>query len=199
MRVALAYRRDIEAADEAEVVCPQASAAAPDTTSREANRALPDQQHSLDALVEDVIGASKFLRRGYRWGLPWPSSRSATPESLGWPADALRLDPVDPANALTAVIAEARAVCDLGCCRLVLLDQIDLTSAGLYRGSKVRSPGTHNHARRQMPWRARYRETGTAGSASRLNQSAVEGAGTRCAPGKASAETQSSDRRSAIA
>lgn len=33
----------------------------------------------------------------------------------------------------------------------------------IYRGSKIPSPGTHSHAQRQRPWRARCRETGTTG------------------------------------
>jgi hypothetical protein len=42
--------------------------------------------------------------------------------------DALRLDPADPAAAIAAVIAEAKAQYELGPRRLALLDQIDPTS-----------------------------------------------------------------------
>ena len=91
----------------------------------EANRALPDEQWLLDALTRDAIGASKSLERGRRWEATAAVERMRLSlRDLRGRRDALRLDPADPAGALTAVLAEAQEDYDLGSLRLGLLDQV---------------------------------------------------------------------------
>ena len=96
----------------------------------EANRTRRDEQHLLDALVREAIGAAKSLTRGRRWeaGAAVERMRRSLVDLRGR-RDGLRLDPADPAAALAAVIAETRAGCDLGPVRSALLDQIDPAEA----------------------------------------------------------------------
>jgi len=92
----------------------------------EANRVRPDEQQLLDALARDAIGAGKSPSRGRRWEAAAAIERMRRSlTDLRGSRDALRLDPADPAGALTTVIAEARAAYDLGTRRLALLDLID--------------------------------------------------------------------------
>jgi predicted nucleotidyltransferase len=92
----------------------------------EANRARPDTQRLLDALVRDAIGASKSLARGRRWEAAAAIERMRRSLlDLRGRRDDLLLDPADPAAALTAVLAETQACYDLGPRRLALLEQID--------------------------------------------------------------------------
>jgi hypothetical protein len=91
-----------------------------------ANRVRPDEHMLLDALARDAIGASKSLRRGHRWEAAAAIERMRrSMTDLRGTRDDLRLDPADPASALTTVIAAARAAFDLGPRRLALLDLID--------------------------------------------------------------------------
>jgi hypothetical protein len=104
----------------------------------EANRVRSDEEHLLDALVRDAIGASKLLARGRPWDANAAIERMRRAlRDLRGRRDALRLDPADTAGALAAVIAEAQASFDLGTRRRALLDQID----GLTR-RRIRNPGT---------------------------------------------------------
>ncbi|HEY2640869.1 MAG TPA: nucleotidyltransferase domain-containing protein [Streptosporangiaceae bacterium] len=91
----------------------------------EANRARCDEEHFLDALVRDAIGASKLLARGRPWDASAAIERMRRAlRDLRGRRDALRLDPADTAGALAAAIAEAQASFDLGTRRRALLDQI---------------------------------------------------------------------------
>lgn len=88
-----------------------------------ASRAAPDEQRLLDAAVRDAIGARKELIRGRRWeaiAAVERVRRSLT--ALRGRRDGLLLDPVDPEQALTAVLAELQAGYDLGPARRALLD-----------------------------------------------------------------------------
>ena len=107
----------------------------------EANRTRPDEQQLLDALVRDAIGASKSLRRGRRWEATAAVERMRLSlRDLRGRRDALRLDPADPAGALTTVIAEAQEDYDLGPRRVALLDHIDPAPAGLARPQGGNAP-----------------------------------------------------------
>ena len=91
----------------------------------EANRAGPDEQRLLDALVRDAIGAVKYLARGRCWeavAAVERMRRSLT--ELRGRRDTLLLDPADPAGALAAVLAETQSSYDVGPARRALLDQI---------------------------------------------------------------------------
>ena len=91
----------------------------------EANRGRPDEQRLLDALVRDAIGAAKYLARGRRWEAVAAVERMRRSLlELRGRRDNLRLDPADPAGALTAVLAETQAWHDLGPARRALLDRI---------------------------------------------------------------------------
>jgi hypothetical protein len=87
-------------------------------------RTWPDEQRLLDALVRDAIGAAKYLARGRRWEAAAAERMRRSLVELRGRRDTLRLDPADPAAALTAVLAEVRAGYDLGPARRALLDQL---------------------------------------------------------------------------
>ncbi len=96
----------------------------------EANRARPDEQQLLDALVRDAIGAWKALRRGHRWDAIAAVERMrGSLVSLRGRRDGLLLDPADPAGALATVIGEAAAHADFGSRRSGLLEQIGVLTA----------------------------------------------------------------------
>ncbi len=96
----------------------------------DANRARPDEQQVLDALVRDAIGAWKAVRRGHRWDAVAAVERMRKSLlSLRGRRDSLRLDPADPAGALAKVIAEAAAYVDFGPRRSGLLEQIGVVTA----------------------------------------------------------------------
>ena len=96
----------------------------------DANRTRPDVQQLLDVLTREAVGAKKSLARGRRWEAVAAVERMRRSLlALRGQRDALRLDPSDPAAAIAAVIAEAKAQYELGPRRLALLDQIDPTSA----------------------------------------------------------------------
>jgi predicted nucleotidyltransferase len=91
----------------------------------EANRGRPDEQRLLDVLVRDAIGAAKYLERGRRWEAAAAVERMRRSLlELRGRRDNLRLDPADPAGALTAVLAETQSWHDLGPARRALLDRI---------------------------------------------------------------------------
>jgi predicted nucleotidyltransferase len=102
----------------------------------EANRGRPDEQRLLDALVRDAIGAAKYLARGHRWEAAAAVERMRRSlVELRGRRDDLRLDPADPAGALTAVLAETQAWHDLGPVRRALLDRIaDSNATPIYGG-----------------------------------------------------------------
>jgi predicted nucleotidyltransferase len=94
-----------------------------------ANRAQPDEQQLLDALVRDAIGAWKALRRGHRWDAVLAVQRMRQfLLALRGRRDSLRLDPADPAGALAQVIAETTTCFDVGLRRGRLLEQIGRTT-----------------------------------------------------------------------
>jgi hypothetical protein len=96
----------------------------------EANRARPDEQQLLDALVRDAIGAWKALRRGHRWDAIVAVERMrGSLVSLRGRRDGLLFDPADPAGALATVIGEAAAHADFGSRRSGLLEQIGVLTA----------------------------------------------------------------------
>ncbi len=81
----------------------------------ESNRAVPDHDRLLDALVREAIGAWKALARGEGWSAVAAVERMrGSLLALRGRRDTLRLDPADPADALAKVLAETRAACDLG-------------------------------------------------------------------------------------
>ena len=91
----------------------------------EANRAQPDAQQLLDALVRDAVGAWKSLRRGRNWDAVVAVQRMRQSlVALRGRRDNLRLDPADPAGALAQLIAEATTSFDVGARRGRLLEQI---------------------------------------------------------------------------
>ncbi len=91
----------------------------------DANRAQPDEQQLLDALVRDAIGAWKSLSRGRTWDAVVAVQRMRQSLlALRGRRDGLRLDPADPAGALARVIAEATTCFDVGIRRGGLLEQI---------------------------------------------------------------------------
>jgi hypothetical protein len=95
----------------------------------EANRARPDEQQLLDALVRDAIGAWKALGRRHRWAAVAAVERMRRSlVSLRGRRDSLPLDPADPAGALGMMIAEAAASFDFGSRRSRLLEQIGLAT-----------------------------------------------------------------------
>ena len=81
----------------------------------DANRAQPDEQRLLDALVRDAVGAWKSLSRGRRWdavlAVQWMRQSLL---ALRGRRDSLRLDPADPAGALAQVLAETTICFDVG-------------------------------------------------------------------------------------
>jgi predicted nucleotidyltransferase len=90
----------------------------------EANRARPDEQQLLDALVRDAVYAAKSLSRERRWEAAAAVERTRRSLwSLRGQRDGLRLDPADPAGALAAVIAETAAYFDLGARRWAVLER----------------------------------------------------------------------------
>lgn len=92
------------------------------TAAGEANRARPEQERLLDALVRDAIGAWKMLHRGRGWEAAAGVERMRRSLlSLRGRRDNPRLD---PAAVLAAVIAEAAAGFDLGPRRRALLERI---------------------------------------------------------------------------
>jgi predicted nucleotidyltransferase len=96
----------------------------------EANRARPDEQQLLDALVRDAIGAWKALRRGHRWDAIVAVERMrGSLVSLRGRRGGLLFDPADPAGALATVIGEAAAHADFGSRRSGLLEQIGVLTA----------------------------------------------------------------------
>jgi hypothetical protein len=75
--------------------------------------------------VRDAIGAWKSLSRGRRWDAVLAVQRMRQSLlALRGRRDSLRLDPADPAGALTQVIAEATRCFDVGLRRGRLLEQI---------------------------------------------------------------------------
>jgi len=95
----------------------------------EANRARPDEQQLVDALLRDAIGAWKALRRGHHWDAVAAVERMRRSlTSLRGRRDGLRLDPADPAGALAKVIGEAAAYVDFGSRRSGLLEQIGVVT-----------------------------------------------------------------------
>jgi predicted nucleotidyltransferase len=101
-----------------------------------ANRAVPDDQRLLDAVVRDAIYAQKALTRGRRWDAIAAVERMrGSLTELRGRRDGLRLDPADPARALAAVLAEVQADYDLGPKRRALLEALPAGSAhGAERG-----------------------------------------------------------------
>jgi predicted nucleotidyltransferase len=94
------------------------------TAPGDASRGGPGEPQRLDAIVRDALYAQKALARGRRW------EAVAAVERIRWSLtdlrgrrDGLRLDPADPARALTTVLAEVQAEYDLGPRRRALLDQ----------------------------------------------------------------------------
>jgi hypothetical protein len=91
------------------------------------NRPRPDQALRLDAIVRDASYAQKALARGKRWEAVAAIERiRRSLTDLRGRRDALRLDPSDPAGALTTVLAEVQADHDLGPQRRALLASQDL-------------------------------------------------------------------------
>jgi hypothetical protein len=91
----------------------------------EANRAWPDEQQLLDALVRDAIGAWKALARGRRWDAVTAVERMRKSlVSLRGRRDGLQLDPADPSGALALVLAETAARFRFGPRQAALLRQI---------------------------------------------------------------------------
>jgi len=91
----------------------------------DANRALPDEQQLLDALVRDAIGPGRHSGADTAGLRSQPLERMRQSLlSLRGRRDSLRLDPADPAAALAKVIAEAAAHFDFGPRRGRLLEQI---------------------------------------------------------------------------
>jgi len=87
-----------------------------------ANRTRPDEQRLLDTLARDAVGARKYLDRGRSWEAAAAVERMRRSlRELRGRRDGLRLDPADPAAALTAVLAETEADYDLGPRRQALL------------------------------------------------------------------------------
>jgi predicted nucleotidyltransferase len=96
------------------------------TAAGEANRVLPDPQRLLDVLVREAVDAWKYQRRGRPWDAIAAVERARHAlTALRGHRDQLRLDPADPAAALTAVLAEATASFDLGPARCALLARLD--------------------------------------------------------------------------
>ena len=80
-----------------------------------ANRAVPDERRLLDELVREAIGARKAIIRGRRWEAVAAIERMRRSLTrLRGRRDGLLLEPDNPAEALTAVLAEVRAEYDLG-------------------------------------------------------------------------------------
>jgi hypothetical protein len=97
----------------------------------QANRDRPDEQWLLDALVRDAVGAWKALQRGRCWDAVVAVERMRKSLlSLRGRRDGLQLDPVDPAGALTRVLAEATASFDLGPRRAALLGKMGVRGQG---------------------------------------------------------------------
>ena len=91
----------------------------------EANRTQPDEQHLLDVLVREAVGAWKALRRGRNWDAITAVERARhSLTALRGHRDSLRPDPADPAGALADLIGEACAAYDFGPRRARLLDQV---------------------------------------------------------------------------
>ena len=120
----------------------------------EANRAQPDEQQLLDALVRDAVYAGKSLSRGRRWEAAAAVERMRRSlRSLRGQRDGLRLDPADPAGALAAVIAETAESFDLGARRWDVLERAGVPRPRLAgrarRGSTgLTVPGGWRYARR---------------------------------------------------
>lgn len=89
-----------------------------------ANRAAPDAQRRLDAVVREAIGARKALARGRRWEAVAAVERvRGSLTRLRGRRDGLRLDPADPATALDILLAEIAREHDFGPGRRALLEQ----------------------------------------------------------------------------
>jgi Nucleotidyltransferase domain len=93
----------------------------------EANRARPNEQRLLDAMVRDAVGAWKAIERGRRWDAVAAVERMrGSLLALRGRRDGLQLDPADPAAALALVVAETGADFRFGPRRAAVLRQIGL-------------------------------------------------------------------------
>jgi predicted nucleotidyltransferase len=95
-------------------ICASAQVVAGDLSTAEivaagdGNRVQPDEQQLLDAFVRDAVYAWKAINRANRWDAVAAVQRMRQSlVGLCGRRDSLRLDPADPAGALSKVIAEA--------------------------------------------------------------------------------------------
>jgi hypothetical protein len=90
----------------------------------EANRAEPDAERLLDAMVRDAIGARKALLRGRDWEAVAAVERiRAAATALRGHRDGLRLTPSSPAEALNILLTHAATTRAFGHRREALLRQ----------------------------------------------------------------------------